>query len=301
MGEWQRITAHVEGVAPGQPICDGARVGLQAVTGKTEAELLVHGLVPTTEAAKGGEGVVVKAVGSPATKAVWTLRRTKGAGEVEASDEAYLEDDSGQFLAVVNGQVVAVKGKCEAAAFIVDVKPFLAPPRVGFKGTLKDGFENVEWFGRGPHESYIDRYVSARVGAFQGTILDQTFKYVRPQENGNKLDTRWMSLKRENGSGLSLVAEEPSPTLGMQAHRYALSSFDGPDSKLAQAIKHCGELEPRPETDFCIDVLQMGVGGIDSWGSKPLPEHMLKADQKFEWCFSLRPFDIQQTEEGGGQ
>ena len=57
-----------------------------------------------------------------------------------------------------------------------------SPMRVGFTTTLVDGFEEVEWFGRGPHESYQDRYASARVAVHQGSILEQTVKYVRPQE-----------------------------------------------------------------------------------------------------------------------
>ena len=49
-----------------------------------------------------------------------------------------------------------------------------APMRIGFTGSLVDGFHDVEWFGRGPHESYLDRHSSARVGLFQGSIAEQT-------------------------------------------------------------------------------------------------------------------------------
>ena len=51
--------------------------------------------------------------------------------------------------------------------------------RIGFTATLIDGFEAVEWFGRGPHESYLDRHASAKVGLYQGSIAQQTVKYVR--------------------------------------------------------------------------------------------------------------------------
>ena len=91
-----------------------------------------------------------------------------------------------------------------------------APMRVGFTGSLVDGFRDVEWFGRGPHESYLDRHASARVGLFQGTIAEQTFKYVRPQENGNKYQTRWMALKRQPADACSMLfisAQEPGSTM----------------------------------------------------------------------------------------
>merc|ERR1711871_1337521 len=166
--------------------------------------------------------------------------------------------------------------------------------RVGFTGLLKQGLESVSWFGRGPHESYVDRYASARVGLFQGSILDQTFKYVRPQENGNKFETRWMCLKKAAGKeaqcgGLLISAKAPSPALGMQCHRYQLCDFDGGEVKTKQEFLHAGELVQSCETSFCVDVAQMGVGGIDSWGRRPLAQHMIGATQEFDWTFELRP------------
>eukprot|EP00438_Fugacium_kawagutii_P006991 Skav233388 [mRNA] locus=scaffold1038:188482:188823:+ [translate_table: standard] len=83
--------------------------------------------------------------------------------------------------------------------------------RIGFTTTLVDGFERVEWFGRGPHESYLDRHASARVGLYEGSISEQTVKYVRPQENGNKFQTRWMDLSRKKGypgNGLLIFGQD---------------------------------------------------------------------------------------------
>ena len=77
--------------------------------------------------------------------------------------------------------------------------------RIGFTGRLVDGFHDVEWFGRGPHESYLDRHASARVGLFQGSIAEQTVNYIRPQENGNKFQTRWMALKRRPADLCSML------------------------------------------------------------------------------------------------
>jgi len=168
-----------------------------------------------------------------------------------------------------------------------------APPRVGFTGTLVAGFETVEWFGRGPHEAYIDRSTSARVGRFTGLISEQTFKYVRPQENGNKLDTRWMALRRGTaGSGLLITAIAPTPTLAMQCHRFNLADFGchhKPEWREQLVVRHGGELSECPETSICVDAAQMGVGGSNSWGRLPLKEHMIPADLELRWAFQLRP------------
>ena len=70
--------------------------------------------------------------------------------------------------------------------------------------TLPAEFDNMQWFGRGPHETYWDRKTGARVGLYQGEVLDQHHPYIRPQENGNKSDVRWVALT--NGDGVGLLA-----------------------------------------------------------------------------------------------
>lgn len=293
MGEWQSLTINAA-KEPGKQLEHGDKIALQAVTAKTEAELLLHGVVPTPQSAvglpDGMTGLQVEATGDP-QQPCWTLRRANGAGAAYSGDEVSLEA-AGKFLGVVDGKVVALDAESSFTKIILDIKDQAAPMRIGFTATLIDGFEDVEWFGRGPHESYLDRHASAKVGLYQGSIAQQTVKYVRPQENGNKFQTRWMALKRKEADPcnmLFIAAKEPSPVLEMQCHRYALSDFDGGEDKPTQRFLHSGELEQRPTTALCIDAIQMGVGGIDSWGNKPLVEHMIGAQQQAEWAFQLIP------------
>jgi hypothetical protein len=273
-------------------------VAIQAVTGKTEAELLLHSIVATSARPmtlpEKFSGVAVEATGEPQTP-LWTLTRMAGEGEVQ-SDDTIMFEAGGLRLGVVGGWAVALEGDHEECKFKIEIKDHPAPYRVGFKGLLNEGFENGEWFGRGPHESYLDRHASARVGRFQGSILDQTFKYVRPQENGNKFETRWMALLRspagtgaEGCAGLALAACHPTGSLHMQCHRYLLEDFDAGKNKVQQVPRHAGELAERAETAFYIDAAQMGLGGIDSWGRKPLPQHMISPSQDYNWTFQLRP------------
>ncbi|MGD0341577.1 MAG: glycoside hydrolase family 2 TIM barrel-domain containing protein, partial [Bacteroidales bacterium] len=81
-------------------------------------------------------------------------------------------------------------------------------PRMGMQMQLPSEFMNLKWFGRGPHENYIDRKTSADVGLYESTVADQYVPYVRPQENGYKTDTRWLTLTDDNGTGI-LVSGNP--------------------------------------------------------------------------------------------
>jgi beta-galactosidase len=74
--------------------------------------------------------------------------------------------------------------------------------KFGVRMNLPEKMEAMEWYGRGPHESYEDRKTSARVGIYNGSVSDQFHPYVRPQETGNKTDVRWLKLSANEGGGL---------------------------------------------------------------------------------------------------
>jgi len=76
-------------------------------------------------------------------------------------------------------------------------------PRIGISFQLQEGFEEFEWFGNGPHESYCDRLAGVRVGRFQSSVNDQYVPYIVPQEHGNKTGLRWMMLKDGNRAGVA--------------------------------------------------------------------------------------------------
>ena len=69
-------------------------------------------------------------------------------------------------------------------------------PRMGMQMQLPVEFSNLKWLGRGPYENYVDRKTSADVGLYESTVADQYVPYIRPQENGYKTDTRWLTLNR---------------------------------------------------------------------------------------------------------
>ena len=87
---------------------------------------------------------------------------------------------------------------------LVDTLPEL--PRFGANFKVAKDFMNVSWFGRGPHESYRDRKTSAFLGIYSGLVKDQYFPYIRPQENGNKTDVRWMKFATANGMPFTITA-----------------------------------------------------------------------------------------------
>ena len=135
---------------------------------------------------------------------------------------------------------------------------------------LPTDFISLQWYGRGPWESYQDRKDASFVGLYNGAIKDQYYPYVRPQESGNKTDVRWAKLTRKDGSGILIAATDT--LLNINALPYSPDQlYSGPEKQQ----KHSGELEPDKNIHLDIDLQQMGVGGIDSWGAWPLEKYRM--------------------------
>lgn len=168
-------------------------------------------------------------------------------------------------------------------------------PRIGLQFQMPAEFSQVEWYGRGPHETYSDRKTSGEIGIWQGQVWEQLHRYSRPQETGNKTDVRWMSVKNEAGIGLKAIAE--SGPLSMSAWQLSTEDLDfvagikgsGSASGLVPLTsKHGAELVPRDFITWNIDWKQMGVGGDNSWGA-PVHEEYTLPVKEYYYSFRLVP------------
>jgi len=159
-------------------------------------------------------------------------------------------------------------------------KKFKSLPRIGMNLVLPEVMDNFSWYGRGPHQSYQDKKESAFVGLYQNKVIDNFWPYVRPQENGNKTEVRWAKLT--NAEGLGLMVKSHKNLLNVSAHHYSLKGLT--DAKHTIDVKNTGDVT------FNIDLLQMGVGGDDSWHARIHEEYLLKGN-KYEFGFILKPID----------
>ena len=73
-------------------------------------------------------------------------------------------------------------------------------PRFGTELVVAPGLENITWYGRGPKETMTDRKFE-RIGVYSSTVDKEWVDYMRPQENGNKTDVRWVKLTNAAGRG----------------------------------------------------------------------------------------------------
>ena len=155
--------------------------------------------------------------------------------------------------------------------------------RFGVQIPMPKSFEKLEYYGRGPFENYLDRNSASFLGVWEQTVTGQFYPYIKPQENGNKTDIRWLKIANAAGHGLQVEAEEP---FSASALHYRIETLDDGDFK---HNRHSELLKEDDVTNLLLDWRQMGLGCEDSWGAVPLPEHMLPYGP-YRFHFILKPF-----------
>ncbi len=154
--------------------------------------------------------------------------------------------------------------------------------RFGMRMELPARFNMLEYYGRGGVENYSDRKSCAGIGIYNETVAEQyNERYVRPQESGTRSDLRYFNVVDTAGAGLGIVAEN---AFSASAIPYSIESMD---VSVGAPQRHSGDLKADGKTYLCFDLVQQGLGCINSWGYTPLPQYMVDyKDYTFNFIIS---------------
>ncbi len=153
-------------------------------------------------------------------------------------------------------------------------------PRLGLHTVLSDTFTLLRYYGKGPFENYPDRCAAAHLGHYDLLIADAFEPYISPQECGNREGVRWAKLCAKVGIELSVNGSQP---FGLTLGPYTPEQL----TRTRRGDLHTVTLPPSAGVSVCLDIAQMGLGGIDSWLSPPLPAYHIPL-QKQSICFALK-------------
>ncbi len=158
------------------------------------------------------------------------------------------------YLIAPNGEICVKQDfKATAGAEVGNMMRF------GMKLDMPYNMDKSQFYGLGPNENYIDRCSSQRLGIYRQTADEQFYPYIRPQETGTKTGIRWWNQTTTQGNGLKIMADAP---FSASALHYNISDLDEGDSKHQ---RHSPQVPKSKYTELCIDKIQAGVGGVDSW------------------------------------
>jgi beta-galactosidase len=195
-------------------------------------------------------------------------------GSAQVVDVSWsLLDGQAQFTLSYTIQADGAIGVAAALLASADLPPV---PKVGIEWQLPSQYDQVAYYGKGPHESYQDRQLGAKIGIYRMPLSEFGTPYIRPQEHGNRMGVRWLELKGQGQPLLRITGEE----LNISAWPYSLQDL--------VAAKHTTDLPQRDFITLNIDAAQMGLGGDDTWTERARPheEHMLR-ERAYSWEFEV--------------
>jgi len=161
------------------------------------------------------------------------------------------------------------------------IKPSINMARFGMQLTIQNDINQLTWFGRGPHETMLDRKTSGAIGIYTGKVDELIHSYIRPQENGNRTDVRWAAITNKDGIGL-FVSDVGSTHLSISAWPYSLEDLELAD--------HTYDLPKREFNTFNIDYKQQGVGGDIPAMAMLHKKYKLKGDEDYSYTFRIRGY-----------
>ena len=146
-------------------------------------------------------------------------------------------------------------------------------PALGMQCQLNRELINWSWFGKGPHENYVDRKSGAWTSIHRGTVPQLFHRYADPQEAGNRTEIRWATFPAPNSSGLRIDAA------GNDLLEIGAAPCTPDDIELA---RHAVDLRMNQTITVNINHRQMGLGGTNSWGQEPLPKYRIQPSGRYQ-------------------
>lgn len=208
--------------------------------------------VKTTTVQEGNDVVVTAELAIPARQSSATIRyRLSGGGQI-AIDTEFRPD---QELPAI--------------------------PRIGYQFKIPNRTPVWKWYGNGPHENYIDRKSGSWTTVHEGVIPTLFYRYIDPQESGNRTGIRWATLSSPLGGGSLRIDATGDSLLEMACYPGAAADI--------QLAMHSSELPQRNFHTINLDHRQSGLGGTNSWGATALPQYLIRADKSYRWSFLLSP------------
>ena len=148
-------------------------------------------------------------------------------------------------------------------------------PKFGMRMRIPATFTNIEYYGRGPWENYPDRKRSAFLGRYKMPLSEYETEYIHPQDNGNRCDVRFLKLT----NGQSTLKIQGCQPLCIRAWDYGEEDLE--------PAKHPNEIQRGRFVNLNIDLNVHGVGGIDTWGARTLPQYTIDGNKPYHYSFFL--------------
>lgn len=188
---------------------------------------------------------------------------------------------------------IAPNGVINVTLSIEDAGNLKAAPhffRVGVEFAMPGEYSQIDFYGEGPFDSYCDRRSSTMIGHYTQSVIDQyDYTVVRPQESGTHCGLKWFCVLNPDGDGIRVTssAKEFSAS-ALPVSRQMLDRH--PDFGHSLELKKSAHESDRTngQTYVNLDLRQMGLGCVSSFGDHPLPAYLIPA-APYTFEFTMTP------------
>ena len=232
----------------------------------------------------------------------------------EATDEVGIVSLSAEYEPIAGGAAIVKMfyeifpdGTIKVTETMKDAGNLAKAPalmRFGMKLAMPGRYSTVDFYGKGPWENYCDRNSAAVIGHYTQSVNEQYhYGYVRTQESGTKTELRYFRLLDSDGAGLEISADGRFSASALPFSMRDLDCLENgtpdranktntqngePRHSLTLKAKAHENDRANGTTYINVDLRQMGVGGINSWGTLPLDQYLMPAAER-EFRFVIRP------------
>lgn len=151
-------------------------------------------------------------------------------------------------------------------------------PRFGLTVEMPDNFNEIEYYGSGPYENLPDYYAQSTLGVYNTNVEDMFEPYVRPQENGNHCNTRYVKVMNEEGKGLQFC----------YGNEYLIFNARKFSQDLLEKAGHIEDVRSEHTVAVEIDGFIRGAGTA-SCGPDVLDEFVIDASKGLNYKFTIIP------------
>ena len=151
-------------------------------------------------------------------------------------------------------------------------------PRFGLTVELPEGMRSVTYYGRGTYENLPDFKAQSPIGVYCATVDEMQEPYIKPQDNGNHGETRYVELTDASGAGLRFCALDKPFSFNVRPFTQALLS----------EARHREDLHDEHTTVLNIDGFIRGTG-TSSCGQDTLPQYRVSAKNGLSFRFCVMP------------
>ena len=199
---------------------------------------------------------------------------------------------------------MSVKGRANACQYtidytfypdgVVDMKVTFSPSaslaRMGLGMQFAAGFEDVEYYARGPWSNYADRKTGSMIGRYQTTVDDMVDEMLHPQTYGDHQDMRSLTLRNNSvpGQPLSLNIEADGQAAFSLGHYDETRWCTWGDSMWNSQL-HWYDLTRDPQIYAHFDYAQRGLGNNSCGGDGCLSQYEVPSWGNYSYTLRFTP------------